>query len=51
MTAKMLVMVVLVQLHGLPIHAAKRELHDNMLSEEQLAHLSHPCSAISLSVL
>jgi hypothetical protein len=38
-------MVALVQLHGLPTHAAKRESHPNMQSEGQFAHL---CSAIIL---
>ena len=38
-------MVALVQLHGLPTHAAKCKPHYNMQSEGQFAHL---CSAITL---
>jgi hypothetical protein len=30
MTVKVPVMVALVQLHGLPTHAAERKLHDNI---------------------
>jgi hypothetical protein len=32
-------MVALVQLHGLPTHAAKRKPHPYMQSEGQVAHL------------
>jgi hypothetical protein len=41
-------MVALLQLHGLPTHAAERKPHYDMQSEGQLAHL---CSAITLWAL